>query len=272
MICYTSCMRRVLFLSFLIAILVCFPTPKASAQTVPSATPLPNLIDLKLQYRQALDDERNKEDQFNIASQQYYALRTLASQEEAVRAGREVDLARVDTILIYIQTLRTTLDTNQGIELSRKNTLQTQFSLLVDALKRHRSRVEIATNRIQIEQENVFMEGEQDQISALCYLALSLIKIGAIQNSLDQLIITQSNVNDYIASANVSETVRTEKQRGSDEVTRSSESIKQTISKAMDVYDTGLEHPDSSLFRAIQETLGPGFSGLTQAAEFIKEL
>lgn len=265
-------MRRFAYFLVVVAFLISFPTPRAIAQDAPTSSPLPLLSDLKLQYRKALDDERAKEEQFSIASQQYYALKTLASQEEAVRAAREVNLSRVDTILVYIQTLRTTLDTNPGIEISRKNTLQTQFTLLVDTLKRHRARVEIATNRIQIEQENMFMEAQQDLISGLCYEALSLIKIGAIQTALDQLVITQGDVNDYISTAQISETIRTQKQRGSDEVSRSIDSIKQTIVASMDAYDTGLGHPDNSLFRKIQEALSPAYSSLTQAGEFIKEL
>lgn len=264
-------MRRFALFFILILFLISLPTQRAVAQDAPS--PAPSVLsDLKQQYRKALDDERAKEEQFSIASQQYYALKTLASQEEAVRAAREVNLSRVDTILIYIQNLRTTLDTNPGIELSRKNTLQTQFTLLVDTLKRHRARAEIATNRIQIEQENMFMQGQQDLISALCYQALSLIKIGAIQTALDQLVITQGDVNEYISTAQISETIRTQKQRGSDEVTRSIENIKQLIVQAVDGYDTGLEHPDNSFFRKIQEELSPAYSNLTQASEFIKEL
>lgn len=265
-------MARFALLCSLIAFLIALPTSVVTAQEAVSATPLPVLSDLKTQYRRALDEYRVKEDQFSIASQQYYALKTLAAQEEAVRATREVNIARVDTILIYIQTLRATLDTNQGIEISRKNVLQTQFTLLVDSLKRHRSRVEIANNRIQIEQENIFMQNQQDQIAALCYQALSLIKIGLIQSALDQLVLTQTTVNEYISTAAISETVRTEKQRGSDEVTRSIDTIKLTIATATQVYDEGSERPDSSLFRGVQDALVPAYSNLTQAGEFIKEL
>lgn len=98
-----------------------WPVPSIHAQ-VP--TPLPTLNDLHNQYRAALVDYRTKEDQFSIAAQQYYTLKTLAAEETAVKAARDVDLSRVDTLLIYIQALRTSLDTNNGIELSRKNTLQ----------------------------------------------------------------------------------------------------------------------------------------------------
>lgn len=259
---------RVLFLLSL-AFLLLVPTPRAVAQ-VP--TPLPTLEELKLQYRLSLDAYRTKEDQFSIAAQQYYTLRTLASQEEAVKAAREVGLARADTLLIYIQALRTTLDTKSGIELNRKDTLQRQFDLLVDSLKKHRSRFEIATDRLQIEAENNFMEEQQPLIEALSYSALSLIKIGAAQAALDQLVTTKDELDKYILGAEISETQRSEKQRGSDELGRTIDNIKATITLALTDYDTGLGNADNSLFRKVQDILLPAYSGLTQALEFVKEL
>ena len=265
-------MRRCLFILAVVFLLI-LPSPVAYAQTAsPDATPLPALSDLKDQYRKSLDDERAKEDQFSIASQQYYTLQTLAAESDAVRAAREVDLARVDTLLIYLQTLHTTLDTNLGIELSRKTTLEQQLDLLVDTLKRHRARVEIATNRIQIEQENVFLANQEATIEGLCYEALALIKIGAVQAALDQLVLTQQSVNDYIASAPISETTRTDKQRGSDEVSRSIDTIKQILSDAMNTYDSNIQHSDSTLLTQVQGVLGPAYANLTQSLEFIKEL
>lgn len=264
-------MRRISFFIVCFFFLLALPIPRSKAQDTVS-TPPPNIEDLRTQYRKSLDDYRNKEDQFSIASQQYYTLKTLASQEDAVHATRDVELARVNTILIYIQNLRATLDAHSGVELSRKMALGKQFDLLVTTLKEHRSRVEIAINRIQVEQENVFMEKQQDTVTALSYEALSLIKIGAIQAALDQLVVTQQSVNDYIAKAPISETTRLEKQRGSDEVTRSIDTIKQTVARAMNTYDVGLTHVDNSFFRKIQEILGPAYGNLTQSLEFVKEL
>jgi hypothetical protein len=261
-------MQRSLF-AVLLALLLILPVHVAFAQ-VP--TPLSTLDDLKFRYRASLDLYRSKEDQFSIAAQQYYVLGTLAAQEEAVRSAREVGLARVDTLLIYIEAIRLTLESNTGIELNRKDTLQRQFSLLVDNLKKHRSRLEIVTNRLQIEDENFYLEGQQKLIEALCYEALSLIKIGAAQKALDQLVITKDELDKYISVAKISETARTERQRGSDEIGRSIENIRSTINLTLTEYDEGLEGADNSLFRKVQEQLGPAYRGLTQALAFVKEL
>lgn len=258
-------------LGLVLSIVLLILAPGVKAQEV-TPLPLPSLSDLKLQYRLSLDSYRAKEEQFSIAAQQYYTLKTLAAQEEAVRAAREVGLARVDTVLIYIQTLRTTLDTKNGIELSRKNTLQRKFQLLVETLKKHRARVELATNRLLIEQENNFMEDQQKDIEGVCYEALSLIKIGAIQAAWDQLDTTKDSLDAYISTAPISETARNEKQRGSDEISRSIDAIKLIITEALNAYDVGLENADNSLFRKVQEILGPAYAKLTQAQEFVREL
>lgn len=235
--------------------------------------PAADLISLKLAYKKSLDEYRMKEEQYSIALQQYYSLRTLASQEEAVKATRDVMLARVDTLLLYIQSLQTVLKTQQGVELSRRDNLLSQLDLLVETLKRHRSRTEIATDRITIENEAVFMESQQVLIQQQSYSALALIKIGLIQAALDQLSVAKTALDAYISTANVSETVRIEKQRGSEEITRTITSIQESISTAILTYDENQESTsDDGGFREIQTTLTKGYAGLTQSLEYVKEL
>jgi hypothetical protein len=260
-------MRRVFVSLSAVGIAVVMTTPFALAQNamIPLAT-------LKASYKQSLDVYRSSEDQFYIASQQYYQLRTLSSQSEAVKAARQVMLNRADTLLVYLQMLQTALATNPGIEITRRNAVDNQITLLVDALKRHRSRVEIATDRIIIEQEAAFMDATQPTFTQVSYQALSLIKIGAVQAAVDQLTLAQSALVSYISTAPISETNRTEKERGNDEITRSLTEMKNTITDALLAYDQSVDNTDSSSFHSIQQTLGTAYGNLTQNLEYIKEL
>lgn len=223
-------------------------------------------------YRQSLDTYRTSEEQFFISAQQYYQLRTLASQDEAVKAARLVMLNRVDTLVLYLQMLNTALNTNSGIEMGRAKVVSEQISNLIDNLKQHRSRLEIATDRVMIEQEANFMDQMQSQITKAAYQALSLIKIGGMQAAIDHLEVTQSKLDDYISTLKVSETVRTEKQRGSQEITRSIADMKVVIADSLTNYDRMLSNSDSSSFHSLQQNLNKAYASLTQTLEFIKEL
>ncbi|PWU22499.1 hypothetical protein C5B42_05790 [Candidatus Cerribacteria bacterium 'Amazon FNV 2010 28 9'] len=260
--------RFVLFFSIAL-LLVAQPTLAAHAQT---ATPTTSIADMQQQYSQLLNSYRNSEEQFSIAAQQYYQLKTLASQRDAVTAARQVMLDRVDTLLIYIQILKTTLDTNPGIELTRKSALESQIALLTDMLNRHRARVEIATDRTTIEQEATFMDTQTPTILADCYEALSLIRIGAVQAAIDQLAISQDTLNTYIASAPISETVRTDKQRGSDQISSDLSTMHDTMTQVLAKYDQSIDHFDASSFHQIQTQLTPLFTLLNQNVEYIQEL
>lgn len=228
--------------------------------------------ELKTKYRTSLDNYRTSEDQFVIASTQYYTLKTLAAGEEAVRATREVNLSRVDVILTYIEALRSSMDLIPGIELSRKATLVQDLEGLVNSLKGHRARIEIATNRILIENENQFFEANQDTIASICYRALSLIKLGAVQVAFDQLVVTHSDVSTYLSQAPMSETVRSQKQRGSDEVSRIIDEVKTMLAQTLIMYDQNLKNFDSSAFRSIQQSLSQPYNKLTVAKQFVEEL
>lgn len=225
-------------------------------------------------YRKELDLYRTQEEQFLIASQQYANLKTLTAQDDAVKAARTVMLTRVDTVLTYIQTLRNTLDTQQGVELTRKSTLESQLDLLVETLNRHRSRVDIATDRVAIAAEMDFFEGLQPQVLGLSNEGLALLKIGTVQAAVDQLDAVHSKINTYIDGLSISETARSEKKRGSDEITRTSDSIKTVITSALSTYDQDTSSISTAANSGgqVQTILAPAYSSLTQSVEYVKEL
>ncbi len=233
----------------------------------------PSLIALKNAYKRSLDEYRVKEDLFFVASQQYNALKTLAAQEEAVRAAREVMQVRADTMLSYYQALQASLDATPGVELSRKAAFTNQLALFVETIKAHRSRLEIATDRLVIEREANFFESLEPQALLNAYQGLSLLKIGQLQTSLDRLGVVKEQVDNAIANnTSMSETTRTEKERGSAEVARSIQTAMDQLKGTIGQFDKDLSHTDASSFHQIQSKLSVTYGVLTQGVEFLQEL
>ncbi|HSW89907.1 MAG TPA: hypothetical protein VLH19_03465 [Patescibacteria group bacterium] len=223
-------------------------------------------------YRGLLDDYRKAQDQFIVSAGQYYNLQTLAAQEDAVRALRSVMLTRDDVVIAYFDLLELEINTVPGIELSRKGQLTSQIDIQKDQLKSHRARVEITTDRINLNLEASGFSQLEAQLEATSDRSLSLLKIAGIQAALDQLVLTKSQLDSFVASAPISETVRGEKQRGLDEMGRSVESIKLVISKALTRYDESLRSISNPGFSEVRSILNPGFATLTQAVQFAREI
>lgn len=239
---------------------------------IKAQSPTTQVDTLIADYTQKLDEYRTQENLYYIATQQYYTLKTLASEEDAVAQTRTVMLARVDAMNSYLTILQTILNTYPGIELTRKTSVNTQITSELQVLKTHRDKVQIATDRITIESLAVEFEGYQPALSLMVYQALSLIKIGGVQASYDELNAIKPQVDAYITNSNFSDTIRLQKQRGSDELGRTLTTIKQSITDAITEYDNNIGHTDVGTLNTIEGKLGPGFSGLNQGSAFVKEL
>lgn len=233
----------------------------------------PSLTALKNTYKRSLDEYRVKEDLFFVASQQYNALKTLAAQEEAVRTAREVMQVRADAMLSYYQALQASLDATPGVELSRKAAFTNQLSLFIETIKAHRSRLEIATDRLVIEKEATFFESQESQALLNAYQGLSLLKMGQLQTTLDRMAVVKEQVDKAIAdNTTISETTRTEKERGSAEVARTIQTATEQLQKTMSEYDKSASNTDASSFHQIQSKLSTTYGVLTQGVEFLQEL
>lgn len=238
-----------------------------------SAQETQDLTTLQTNYRQLLDEYRKQEEQFSISATQYYQLKTLASQEDAVQKMREVMLTRADVLITYFTILQTEMDQQPGIELSRKAIVDTKISTALDSLRQHRNRVDVATDRISVDQEAAYLEAQGKNLIAVSSQTQALLKIGAVQNALDHLVITKQKADTYIASANVSETVRLEKQRGSDELGRTTTSITQSIADTMTSYDREAQNSNNQqIGDTISSQLAGAYSSLNTGLTFLKEL
>ncbi len=228
---------------------------------------------LEGQYRNLLEVYRTKRELYTVSVQQYYNLKTLASQEEAVRIGRDLFLTRVDVTLIYLNMLSQALSNRQTIDVQRRNEILGRLTLTMDELKTHRTRVDIATDRLKVDEEALWFSQRQKDYLKLVDLAQSLIKIGRMQESLDEVTQAKERIKNWVQFAPISETRRVEKRRGIDELERTLTAVADSLIGANALYEEySTRSTTETKGSEISETLSKGYIKLLQGISFAKEL
>ncbi|MBI5151398.1 MAG: hypothetical protein HZA34_02370 [Candidatus Pacebacteria bacterium] len=243
------------------------------AQTEPPIAP-PQLEISKQQYIQSLDVYREKEQKFLISREQYNQLQTLASLEEVVRTSKDVQLARMDTLTAYFNTLLLSIQNLKGAEITKKaNQGQLLQTALVE-IERQRNTILTSNDRVTLDKTSANYDDKQGAFSSIAYSSLALIKISNIQSATDQLGVLTGEVYTSIQESSPSATIFAEKQRGYDELARTIETIKMSTKKATQQYDniSGRDLFTQGAYAQIVETLGTGYAKLKQGESFIQEL
>lgn len=254
----------VALLTILFGMVVEVPTSRAVS---------PNIQIYSDNYRNLLDKYRLQYDRTTVALQQYANLKTLASQEEAVQTMRDFLLIRDDVIVTHLNLLgevlhdRTTLDPQQ----------QASASALLDsektALIAHRSRSDVAVDRIKADQEAEWFSKEQARLLMVADRMQSLIGIGKDEEAIKALESVKSHLDTWISSASMSETQRVEKRRGSDELGRTIEAAKTHVANAKIYYAQTVKNDTTSqIYGYIRPDLLAAYTQVQRGVEFAKEL
>ncbi len=248
-------------------------SPKLSfAQDGPSQTAQQIEIS-RNDYVQKLNDYRAKESQFFVATEQYKQIQTLASLENAVKASKDVQLARIDTLTAYFQALRETMLALKGAELTKKSIQVNRLQDVLVELGIMRVQIDKGQDRIALDKTSLQYESRNLAYVATAYSALSLIKVSNIQSATDQLGLLTAQVFDQLQTSSPSASVLSEKQRGYDELSRTITDIKTVLFGVMKRLED-LDQQNSfnlSTYSQIVDTLGQSFSKLRLAQSFLKE-
>ena len=224
-------------------------------------------------YIQKLNDYRIKESQFFVATEQYKQIQTLAALEDAVKASKDVQLARIDTLTAYFQALRDTMVALKGAEVTKKSIQVHALQTTIIELEAVRAQIIKAQDRIALDNTSTQYQSRNVAYIATAYSALSLIKVSNIQSATDQLGFITGQVFDQLQASSPSATVLSEKQRSYDELSRTIADIKTVLVAVMKrVENIDQQNSfNSSSYSQIVDTLGQGFSKLQLAQSFLKE-
>lgn len=233
----------------------------------------PNIQIAATNYRNVLERYRLQYDKTQISLQQYTSLHTLASQEEAVQTMREYLLVRSDTVTEYLDVLARTLADRQGLDTvwvaSGSALLEGQKAQLAG----HRARSDIAIDRIRADQEAVWFTSNQSSALAAADRAQSLIGMGKVIESITALQDVKTRIDTWIQATQMSETMRIEKRRGSDELGRTIDAARSELTNASIQYLQTTKDSDKTLIYAqIRPSILAAYTRVQRGVQFAKEL
>lgn len=224
-------------------------------------------------YREQLSTYRASYDTTSVSLQQYANLKTLASQEEAVQAMRNFLLIRSDVLSTHFSILAQSLAEQKLDDPLWVASVSGRISSTMEELKQHHSRSDIAVDRIRADQEAQWLLLQEPRIKAVADRAQCLIGIGKVKQATAYLETVKQKIDDWIASAPISETKRVEKRRGSDELGRTIADSKATLDIVLKMYTQNGVSDDSSLvYPQIRANIIASYGSLMRGIDFAKEL
>ncbi len=233
----------------------------------------PNIQIAASNYRNVLEGYRLQYDKTQISLQQYTSLHTLASQEEAVQTMREYLLVRSDTVSAYLDVLARTLGDRQGLDpvwvASGSALLETQKAQVAA----HRARSDIAIDRIRADQEAVWFTSDQASLISAADRAQSLISMGKVIESITALQEVKTRIDTWIQATPMSETMRIEKRRGSDELGRTIDAARtELLSASMQYLQTTKSSDTAVVYTQIRPAILAAYTRVQRGVQFAKEL
>lgn len=285
---------RVRFLALVLAffgVVLSVAVPLVQAQftesdTINEATAAPQELELfpkvSEEERQAASEAyfsdvaayRDAEERFLVAREQYYQLNTLASQEEAIRRGKEVLTARAQVIQSYFIYLRLTLLNTTGIDLDDKATTEQELQFWANELKEFQKTIPELTTRAQIDQELLKFNEQEDAYQNIGYAALILIKLGNVQKALDTAYVVRDELVEAGLNANLSAVKKADQERGVEETDRLLQQAKNNLLGLRQEWQerAGKNRYKESDYRNFQQDSEFSYLQLRQAYEFMQEL
>ncbi|MEP7167064.1 MAG: hypothetical protein ABI758_03745 [Candidatus Woesebacteria bacterium] len=233
----------------------------------------PNIAPLKDRYRQLLDLYRTQSDALSLSLTQYKNLKTLASQEEAVHDMRDFLLTRDDVVITHLSILEAVLSDRTMVNPLWSASSSARIDADLKDLQDHRSRSDVAVDRIKADTEALWFIGKQKQLSSTADRAVCLIAIGHTQEAIDALQTVKKKIDLWIDTGVMSETQRVEKQRGSDELGRTIDNAQSILSGALIQYERQSQSGSATLmYPQLRSIVFSSYASVLRGVEFAKEL
>ncbi len=225
------------------------------------------------QYRLKTQEYRVAQEKSNLELTQYRNLQTLAAQENAVIAVRELLLSRSDMLSMYFALLQTNLEkypsvnadwTKQSIELISSVSAQVQS---------HRTRSSVVVDRIGAQQEIDWFDSQLKMLQKTADTVLSLTSISRSSAAISDLESVALHIDTWINQENQSESKRAERRRGYDELQRTIALAKSAQVQAVLLYTKSREDSSTSLiYSQVQEKSIECFTHLLRGVAYAKEI
>lgn len=231
------------------------------------------IAQLRILYRDQVEVYRNSEKAFSIAKTNYQQVQTLSALEEAIKATKTVMTDRSRVMITYLELIDAVLIETNGIELDLKNQSHTELFGLINALKIHQDDISLSSDR----QSMVLLADQFEPISfsyqSSVYKALSLIRIGKIQEVRDKSEIIFKDVITEHSLQDESSVVGARRQRAYSEIERNFDEINAELTELNDTFlQARRDGFTRSFYGRILTSLSPVYAQISRSLDHIEEL
>ncbi len=229
--------------------------------------------DLRVLYRNQVELYRNSEKAFVIAKTNFEQVETLAALEEAVKATKLVMQERSKVMITYLELLDAVLTETNGVELDLKSQSHTELVGLINALKIHQEEIVVSNSRESMVILSDAFEPIASSYSSAVYKALSLVRIGQIQEVHDKSEIIMEDIKYRHEVEEDSVVATAKRKRAYVEIERNfvivNESLADLNNKFLEARREGFSR---SFYENILEDLGPVYAQISKSLDHLEEL
>lgn len=254
-----------------------FPTEIAtqSAQTTvfSKERETQRITQLRTLYRNQVEVYRNAEKAYIIAKTNFEQVGTLSSLEEAVKATNIVMQERSKVLITYLELLDAVLNETNGVELNLKAQSSTELVGLITALKIHQEEIMLSNSRESMVILSDSFEPIANSYTSTVYKALSLIRIGQMQEVRDKSEIIMKDIVTSHELSDSSSTAIAKRNRAYIEIERNFETVNENLSKLNNKFlEAKREGFSRSFYENILQDLGPVYVQISKSLDHLEEL
>ena len=231
------------------------------------------IAELRILYINQVELYRNSEKAYTIAKINFQQVQTLSALEEAVKATKLVMTERSKVLITYLELLDTVLIETNGIELDLKNQSHTELTGLINAIKIHQDNIIVSNNRESMVLLSDEFEAIEFSFTSSVYKALSLTRIGKIQEVRDKSEIIKADIEDRNNSQDISTSDNSKIKRAYIEIERNFDTVNKNLAELNEKFlEAKKDGYSRSFYEGVLSDLGPVYAQISKSLDHLEEL
>jgi hypothetical protein len=226
-----------------------------------------------------MEKYRELAQKFYLDREEFRKLGTLASQEKVLISLKDVMLARTHVQQTYLDALEALLLPLQGIDIAQKQIALEAIASSRSYLLGQRNKISTLSDKDDLLEASATYELENEQVIDAQYRTLSLITLGRMQSTYDQLVVSTNNFKTEFVDPIPDSGKKAVKERGLKEVglllTQTDEALRTGVTQfsAINLPQSNNRKADTkSIYSQVSSTLEPAFTTMKRTITFLKEL
>jgi len=223
-------------------------------------------------YRDSLEDYRNKENQYQISYDQNQGLNTLATIEDLTQKSKNLAIVRNEVLVNYLNLLKLNLISTEGIELSLKDLYLERVDLLIENLEEFQASLEPLSSREEISLALTDFSQTYKNLDDFTNSILIILATGKLQMVFDKATVLKTDIDSYLDQQTALASSKIE--RASSETDKQLEDSKANLDVFWEEIGSRSDRSSSlsSLYTNLSQELDPIYVSLSKSLSYLGEL